>query len=204
MAGIIKFIGVAEMIVGVILGIYIWSEIYISLAIGVIISSLVTGFILLGFAELIELMQKNFDTTNDLVELVKKNKDDDPGNNEQLSKAFKNLSSSDDMTTIGRNKFSGKNLKSVDIPENVTSIGQSAFVDNNLTEVTIPDSVKRIGSRAFRNNNLTKITIGSGVDIASWDDTMGYNEGFKGFYDSNGKQKGTYTWNGSSWELDSK
>ena len=71
---------------------------------------------------------------------------------------LKNLTISDNVTSLGSYAFSGcESLETVMIPNSVTSIGQSAFNScENLKSVTISAGVLSIGSDAFGNTDLTK------------------------------------------------
>ena len=107
--------------------------------------------------------------------------------------------------------FLGKDLTSVVIPDSITRIGRNVFLHNRLTSITIPDSITSIGIRAFAGNPLTSITIGANVSLGGeeYDDPTSdyaqlvflpaFDNDFDGFYNTNGKQGGTYTWNGSTW-----
>ena len=114
----------------------------------------------------------------------------------------------DGVTYIGGSAFANNQLTSVVIPDSVTYIGEQAFLGNQLTSVVISDSVTTIRGGAFAFNHLTSITIPSGVDIApppGWAlhiYTMGtHGDSFLAFYEANGRQAGTYTWNGMQWVL---
>jgi hypothetical protein len=84
------------------------------------------------------------------------------------------------------------------IPNSVTGIGQEAFASNQLTSVVIPNSVTSIGGEAFSMNPLTSITIPANVSLdryASFPNSCG------SYYDDNGKQAGTYTYDGKNWSV---
>jgi hypothetical protein len=109
----------------------------------------------------------------------------------------------DTIMTIGSYAFFDSCLQSLTIPDSVISIGSYAFCGNHLTSVTIPESIDFIDDGTFDHNPLRSITIGADVDIYN-----GYSIGhykaatfptlvpeyveFKNFYDSHGKEAGTY------------
>jgi hypothetical protein len=120
-------------------------------------------------------------------------------------------------TGIGTGAFQGcSGLISVSIPA-AAGIGMSAFagcsyltsvslpaaetIDNyafqscfNLATVEIP-AAETIGTSAFQSCYLlTTVIIGPDCDIAAADS---FPNGFKTYYDSNGKIAGTYTWGGT-------
>jgi hypothetical protein len=107
--------------------------------------------------------------------------------------------------------FMDKDLTSVVIPDSITRIGRNVFLYNQLTSITIPNNITSIGIRAFAGNPLTSITIGANVSLGGeeYDDPTSddaklvfrpaFDNNFDGFYNTNGKQAGTYTWNGSTW-----
>jgi hypothetical protein len=120
------------------------------------------------------------------------------------------------VTAIGNFTFYEYELTSVIIPDCVTSIGEHAFFDNRLTSLTIPDSVTIIGKDAFADNRersvtsdrrviygdnlLTAVTIGANVSLGEGADPA-FDNGFDDFYNSNGKQAGTYTCSDGQWSL---
>ena len=71
---------------------------------------------------------------------------------------LKNLTISDNVTSLGSYAFSGcESLVTVMIPNSVTSIGQSAFNScESLSSVTIGVGVLSIGKSAFEKTDLTK------------------------------------------------
>jgi len=117
------------------------------------------------------------------------------------------------ITTIGERVFEGNQLRSILIPSNVTAIEWRAFAYNQLKSVVIPKSVTSIGSEAFRGNQLTSVTIPNSAMLgpnafddnpivsitigAGWDfisNPAYFPNGFAAFYESNGRQAGTYTY----------
>lgn len=109
-------------------------------------------------------------------------------------------------------RFGFPKLNSVTIPYGVTYIHNYTFSYNNLTNIRIPNSVTSIGFGAFENNQLESITIGRNVQLLSITDrrpgegstetytTNVFGNGFDEFYNSNGKQAGTYVMDGG-WKL---
>jgi hypothetical protein len=107
-------------------------------------------------------------------------------------------------------------LTSIIIPDSVTSIGNYAFCSNYLSSITIPDSVTSIGKDAFADNRetsvtsdrrviygenlLNTVTIGANVSLGDVDEPA-FDNGFDDFYNSNGKQAGTYTCSDGQWSL---
>jgi len=133
----------------------------------------------------------------------------------------------DSVTTIGSRAFRSNQLESITLGSGVTTIEDLAFNDNQLSSLSVPDNVTTLENGAFSNNELTEITLGSGIDTIQpatfWDSAltsitigenveihddehtqsdsmMGTNRGFKEVYEEEGKEAGTYTWNGDSWE----
>ena len=79
---------------------------------------------------------------------------------------LKNLTISDNVTSLGNYAFSGcKSLETVTIPNSVTTIGDYIFSGcSGLTSVTIPNSVTTIGNSAFSGcSGLTSVTIPESV-----------------------------------------
>ncbi|GHT56740.1 hypothetical protein FACS1894109_06670 [Spirochaetia bacterium] len=128
---------------------------------------------------------------------------------------LKSITIPNGVTNIGDRAFAANKLTSITIPNSVTSIGDEAFEVNKLTSITIPNSVTSIGSRAFWYNELTNITISDSVvnigDMAfiynqttsitmpkniNVDRGDTFDKGFANFYNENGKEAGTYRWNG--------
>ena len=105
------------------------------------------------------------------------------------------------VDAIGAGAFANNRLTSVVIPDSVTYIGMWAFGGNQLTSVDIPWSVTYIGPGAFANNPLTSITIPSGVYIADGWSMGAHGVSFLAFYEANGRQGGTYTFDGSAWSF---
>ncbi|MDD3032041.1 MAG: leucine-rich repeat domain-containing protein [Atribacterota bacterium] len=109
----------------------------------------------------------------------------------------------DTITTIGDYAFFANCLHSLTIPDSVMSIGSYAFCNNSLTSVTIPKSIDFIDEYVFGGNPLKSITIGADVDIYKTNSIGHYKAAtfptlvpeyveFKSFYDSHGKEAGTY------------
>jgi len=130
---------------------------------------------------------------------------------EELSFCGNSLTSvtiSKGVTTIGSYAFSSNQLREVSIPDGVTSIGDNAFERNQLSFVFIPKSVTSIGSYAFsstvsgpgleefQNKQLSTVLIGPNVKLGQYGS---FTNSFDAFYNSNGKQPGTYEYNGSRW-----
>lgn len=107
----------------------------------------------------------------------------------------------DGVSKIGSYAFDYNNLGNIIIPVSVNEIGSGVFRGNNLTEVRIPDGVTEIRSLLFTDNTLTKITLGADVDIQDDNSFGDYGAEFKAFYDSNGKQSGTYNYDGTEWSM---
>jgi hypothetical protein len=98
---------------------------------------------------------------------------------------------------IGRSVFYDSYLGSVTLPDTLLVIGEKAFLVNYLNSITIPDSVIEIEKDAFSVNWISSITIGANVNIYSdtyYSTTMGEYYGFTDFYNSGGKEAGTYTY----------
>jgi len=100
------------------------------------------------------------------------------------------------VTVIGMLAFADNKLTNITFGNNVTHISHEAFARNNLTSVSIPNSVIKIGWSAFDDNPLARITIGANVEL---DERVSFENGFDTYYDSNGKQAGTYTLNNGEW-----
>jgi len=96
----------------------------------------------------------------------------------------------------------------------VTTISTEAFaiylsdkITIPRTSVTIPGSVTEIRGDAFYGNPLTSITIGANVELGghvrgdAYNPQPAFNLDFDTFYNTNGKQAGTYTLNNGVWSL---
>jgi methionine-rich copper-binding protein CopC len=107
--------------------------------------------------------------------------------------------------------FSHNNLTSVTIPDNVTYLGGYAFSNNeNLSSVVISKNVTNILQQTFNYTSITSITIGANVtfnqypkSVFTFADTVENQfeperaiSGFIDFYDDNGKEAGTYIYQG--------
>ena len=106
------------------------------------------------------------------------------------------------VISIGGAAFYGNQLTSVTIPNSVESIGDMAFYYNQLmTSVIIGNNVTSIGAAAFTDSQLTSITIGADVTFINSVSTS-FDRNFDDYYESNGKQAGTYTYDEgtSSWK----
>lgn len=109
------------------------------------------------------------------------------------------------VTAIGDEAFRGSELTSVTIPEGVKSIGRMAFYWNRFTSINIPLSVSFIGDEAFLGYYTQTITIGANVyfeENARNSDTYhtsyyNFTWNFPRLYNANGKQPGTYEYDGS-------
>ena len=113
----------------------------------------------------------------------------------------------DSSVNIMQSAFKNNNITSLTLGNSITTLNVTAFQNNNLTSITIPNTVTVIGRGAFAGNDIAEITIGSEVNIyipEEYDDfdyTMSDLNGryFYNIYNNNGKQAGTYTYNGSIW-----
>jgi hypothetical protein len=100
-------------------------------------------------------------------------------------------------TNIGKEAFTNcQALTSVNLPLAET-IQESAFLYcYGLISVYLP-AVTSIGDYAFISSTaLTTVTINSSCNII---DPDSFPNGFKNYYDTNGKLYGVYTWNGTAW-----
>jgi hypothetical protein len=120
------------------------------------------------------------------------------------------------LTTISGALFIFNSLSSFTIPNSVTSIGNDAFAYNQLTSITIPDSVASIGKGTFDFNRertvtsdnkvlygenlLNTVIIGANVLLGE-EDVPSFDNGFDDFYNSNGKQAGTYICSDGQWSM---
>jgi hypothetical protein len=84
----------------------------------------------------------------------------------------------------------------VTIAEGIVEIGDAAFSGNQINLLKLPYSIRSIGAQAFSGNQIRGISIGSGVMIQT--DSILNN--FGDFYNINGKQAGTYSWEDGRWE----
>jgi len=99
------------------------------------------------------------------------------------------------VTEIGDAAFEGcTELTSVVISDSVTEIGEFAFGGcTKLISITIPPSVTTIWRQSFSGcTGLSRVTIGADIELGSSEDN-----GFTDFYNSNGRQAGTYRWDGN-------
>ena len=110
-----------------------------------------------------------------------------------------------DDVTVGIRAFQNNAITSVIIGDGVT-VGAHAFEGNAITSVIIGDGVT-INNQAFISNPITSITIGDGVVIRCdiplrLFASMGSNGLiFNSVWEANGRQAGTYTFDGTTWIL---
>jgi len=105
---------------------------------------------------------------------------------------------SENVTYIGDEAFAFNELTYVVIPKSVVFIGNGAFTDNRLKNIKIPDSVKIIQNHAFIDNPLKSIVIGENAALERYS----FGNGFERAYYGNEGKKGTYTFNGDTWDYD--
>ncbi|MDR0568869.1 MAG: leucine-rich repeat domain-containing protein [Spirochaetaceae bacterium] len=104
------------------------------------------------------------------------------------------------VSDIGAMAFQHNNLSGISFGPALASIGAYAFAYNSLTHLDMP-SVAAVEAGAFFKNDIDMIRIGANVEIKS-DSSFGtYGASFRGYYEANGKQAGTYTYDraASAW-----
>ena len=81
---------------------------------------------------------------------------------------------------------------------NLQAVGNGAFVSSQFTGEFNCPKMQTIGQYAFANSNFTKITIGANATLGTG--CIGaHSEEFINDYEANGRQAGTYVWNGEHW-----
>ena len=81
---------------------------------------------------------------------------------------------------------------------NLTSVGNGAFAISQFTGDFNCPNLTYIGQYAFLNSNFTQITIGANA-ILNRGCIGAHSEEFINDYEANGRQAGTYVWNGEHW-----
>jgi hypothetical protein len=107
----------------------------------------------------------------------------------------------DKVESIGLAAFRYNKLKKITFGTGISTIEPYTFGNNQLTDITIPDNIVTIETGAFLENAIELIKIGAGVDIKH-DTSLGtYGTSFRTYYNSLGKQAGTYIYTGNNvWE----
>jgi hypothetical protein len=86
---------------------------------------------------------------------------------------------------------------SLDLPV-CTYIGGYTFESSNFSGSLSLPLCEQIGGYAFGNSNFTQITIGANATLGTG--CIGaHSSEFIADYSANGKQAGTYVWNGQHW-----
>ena len=102
-------------------------------------------------------------------------------------------------------EYESRPVSNVSFPEGIDTIGEYAFAFNNLNSIVIPDSVSNIGRLAFYGNPIRDITIGANVELGETAFVNGFVVYyFNEFYESNGRQRGRYTYKSGRWFFESK
>ena len=81
---------------------------------------------------------------------------------------------------------------------NLTSIGNGAFAISQFTGSFNCPNLTSIGQYAFVNSNFDTITIGVNA-ILERGCIGAHSDEFINDYEANGRQAGTYVWNGEHW-----
>ena len=81
---------------------------------------------------------------------------------------------------------------------NLQEVGNGAFTRSQFTGSFNCPKLTYIGQYAFFNSNFTKITIGANATLGTG--CIGaHSTEFIEDYEANGRQAGTYVWDGSHW-----
>ena len=80
----------------------------------------------------------------------------------------------------------------------IKSVGQYAFRESNFTGEFNCPNLTSIGQYAFVNSNFDTITIGANA-ILERGCIGAHSDEFINDYEANGRQAGTYVWNGEHW-----
>ena len=140
---------------------------------------------------------------------------------------IESLSLPDSLEYIQQDGFRDNNIETVTLPNSVYLVNSRAFLrndissltlssypgytrlrplvfrGNDMSSITIPSNIDRVDRRAFGEADITQAVLPADMTIdtsSSQEDELGTN-GLASFYESNGKQPGTYTYDGSAWSI---
>jgi hypothetical protein len=103
----------------------------------------------------------------------------------------------DSVTYIGNSSFEENQLTSVTLNDSISELSEGIFLNNKLDVITIPEVVANIKSMAFAENQITTIIVTSRFSVSN----NSFANDFSVFFNSSGKKPGTYTWDGTSWNV---
>ncbi|MDR1905230.1 MAG: leucine-rich repeat domain-containing protein [Treponema sp.] len=104
----------------------------------------------------------------------------------------------DSVHTIDSGAFADNGLRSIVLPGSIKELYTNIFIDNYLTSLVVPDSVTDIRGGFWQGGNkITTVTIGENVNFEFDNDPI--DALFYDCYTGNGRQKGTYVFDGGKW-----
>jgi hypothetical protein len=104
----------------------------------------------------------------------------------------------DSVHTIDSGAFADNELRRIVLPNSLKELYTNIFINSYLTSLVIPDSVVLVaGGLSSRGNKITTVTIGENVELEFYGDPV--DELFYDCYTGNGRQKGTYVFDGKKW-----
>ena len=102
------------------------------------------------------------------------------------------------IKSVGQYAFRFSNFTGSFNCPNLTSIGNGAFASSQFTGSFNCPNLTSIGQYAFVNSNFNTITIGANATLGTR--CIGaHSAEFINDYEANGRQAGTYVWNGEHW-----
>ena len=111
---------------------------------------------------------------------------------------FQGFFRAQNVESVGQYAFRNSKFTGDFICPNLQSVGQYAFRNSNFTGDFDCPNLQEVGEYAFRNSNFTKITIGANATLGT--NCIGdHSTEFIQDYADNGKQAGTYVWDGTHW-----
>ena len=120
------------------------------------------------------------------------------GNSAFLNSEFNGVFNCPDLQEVGQFAFSLSYFRGEFNCQNLQTVGKFAFRYSNFTGVFNCPNLQAVGKFAFGNSNFTKITIGANANLG--EGCIGaHSDEFIKDYEANGRQAGTYVWNGEHW-----
>ena len=103
-----------------------------------------------------------------------------------------------DLREVGKHAFYHSQFNGEFNCPNLQYVGNGAFELSSFNGTFNCPKLQIIGDYAFANSNFTKITIGANATLGTG--CIGaHSDEFINDYEANGRQAGTYVWNGSHW-----